>query len=225
MEDVVRCPRCESVCIEDSDDHCAQCPKCLFAFCSLCTDAWHPGRTCLNPLTRLEVLAARRSGNKSAEAAKQADLLNQIQSLKLLADTSKPCPACRTAISKSGGCNKMACTNCGAYFCWRCLRKINGYDHFGTTCMLFEGQEPDAYGLAEGGAALVQVAHFLRQQGGGVRFCRCPGCGQENAKFGNLNLIRCWACTKHFCYACRARLEGKPGAHFGPRGCKQHSAD
>ena len=41
MPDVVHCPRCATPCIEDGGDHCAQCPKCLFAFCTLCNDSWH----------------------------------------------------------------------------------------------------------------------------------------------------------------------------------------
>ena len=41
MADVVHCPRCATPCIEDGGDHCAQCPKCLFAFCTLCNDSWH----------------------------------------------------------------------------------------------------------------------------------------------------------------------------------------
>ena len=41
MPDVVHCPRCSTPCIEDGGDHCAQCPKCLFAFCALCNDSWH----------------------------------------------------------------------------------------------------------------------------------------------------------------------------------------
>jgi hypothetical protein len=40
MADVVHCPRCSAPCIEDADN-CAQCPACLFAFCTLCNDAWH----------------------------------------------------------------------------------------------------------------------------------------------------------------------------------------
>lgn len=47
MPDLVYCPRCEAACIEDKD-HCAQCPDCLYAFCSLCGDSWHPGNPCLD---------------------------------------------------------------------------------------------------------------------------------------------------------------------------------
>ena len=44
---------------------------------------------------------------------------------------------------------------------------------------------------------------------------------------GNNNHMACWSCTSHFCYLCRAVLRGKGagGSHFGPRGCKQHTAD
>jgi hypothetical protein len=48
LQDVVYCPRCETVCIEDKD-HCAQCAKCLYVFCSFCQDSWHPGSECLDP--------------------------------------------------------------------------------------------------------------------------------------------------------------------------------
>ena len=51
----------------------------------------------------------------------------------------------------------------------------------------------------------------------------CPMCGQLNAKMGGNNNIRCWACNNNFCALCRQPLRGKPGLHFGPSGCRQHS--
>jgi len=42
----------------------------------------------------------------------------------------KPCPQCKTPISKTSGCNKMTCQNCHVYFCWKCSEIIKGYQHF-----------------------------------------------------------------------------------------------
>ena len=42
MADIVYCRRCSTPCLEDKDN-CAQCPKCLFVFCSICEESWHPG--------------------------------------------------------------------------------------------------------------------------------------------------------------------------------------
>ncbi len=57
----------------------------------------------------------------------------------------------------------------------------------------------------------------------GARFSACPTCGQHNLKEGQNNLMRCYACTSCWCYTCRAVLRQKPGLHFGPSRCKQHT--
>ena len=57
-------------------------------------------------------------------------------------ETAKRCPSCGMAIQKSEGCNKMTCGACGAAFCWRCSRAVDGYDHFRAgACVLFDHGE------------------------------------------------------------------------------------
>jgi hypothetical protein len=59
-----------------------------------------------------------------------------------LQKTSKKCPKCGMATQKAEGCNKMACGGCGAYWCWRCNKEIDGYRHFRTgECILFDEAE------------------------------------------------------------------------------------
>lgn len=48
---------------------------------------------------------------------------------------------------------------------------------------------------------------------------------QLNHKMANNNYMKCWSCTSHFCYVCRALLRST-GTHYKPgMRCKQHSAD
>jgi E3 ubiquitin-protein ligase RNF14 len=41
---------------------------------------------------------------------KEKELIEEMRSLATLKRTAKQCPACRMAIEKSAGCNKMHCT-------------------------------------------------------------------------------------------------------------------
>ncbi|MEW5307671.1 MAG: hypothetical protein WDW36_010049 [Sanguina aurantia] len=234
MQDIVYCPRagCQTVCIEDGD-HLAQCPTCFFAFCSLCGESWHAGTQCMDPATALEILAKRnqRGGgeNRIADARKELDLLNQMKSLKLMAETTRRCPMCDMGIDKSEGCNKMTCLSCGTFFCWKCLSIIEGYDHFGRdSCSMFDLEEIQRWNAqmqehAPPREAVAEARHMVGlMRDLGARPCFCPRCGQQNVKEGGNNDVRCWACSSHFCYLCRSAF-AKSGAHFRAGGCKQHT--
>lgn len=232
MQDLVWCPRCECPCIEDPD-HFAQCASCLYAFCSMCQDSWHPGTQCMTDEQRVMILERRRArgGAGAKDTRAEMDLVQQLASLKVLKETSRPCPTCKFPIEKTEGCNKMTCTYCNSFWCWRCGEVITGYDHFkdNAHCALFEQAEIDRWNAMFAAERVRDQQHaaarpLVRLMAPGVPVTHCPSCGQENVQVNRNNLVRCWACASHYCAACRKPLRGRVGQHFlGAGGCKQHA--
>eukprot|EP01024_Parvocaulis_polyphysoides_P008087 TRINITY_DN12380_c0_g1_i1.p1 TRINITY_DN12380_c0_g1~~TRINITY_DN12380_c0_g1_i1.p1 ORF type:complete len:394 (-),score=33.61 TRINITY_DN12380_c0_g1_i1:393-1523(-) len=242
MQDVLYCPRCEAIALEDQN--LAQCPQCLFVFCSLCRQSYHPGSECLSKEQQLAVLKERQEHGAQASGLKAEALRRKVENLQnelmsvnyVKLQGGKGCPKCKFLIVKDGGCNKVTCSKCGTFMCWLCGKQIDGYTHFQSGCVLF-----DEAGLMEVQAQLRhdaqlgrvrnqmarQAAHQIAVEHGQVaRRSVCPGCMQENWKLDNNNHLRCWACQCHFCYQCRSVLPKRGGGrHFRPSACKQHSND
>mmetsp|Transcript_13615 Transcript_13615/g.39003 ORF Transcript_13615/g.39003 Transcript_13615/m.39003 type:complete len:412 (-) Transcript_13615:112-1347(-) len=49
-------------------------------------------------------------------------VLGDKASAEWIGTNTRQCPSCSVPISKASGCNHMRCGNCGANFCWACMR-------------------------------------------------------------------------------------------------------
>lgn len=220
MADVVYCPRCQTACLEDAGDE-AVCSGCLFSFCTLCRERRHVGVECLSPEEKLLILEKRqKSGLVNGDIQK---IMDEVRSVKEILKDAKQCPRCKIAISKTEGCNKMTCWNCGRFFCYQCNAAISGYDHFKGDCVVFDQEELDRWEL-ENRNQRQAVAQAHADMFEGEYAYPCPTCRQPTPKIGNNNHLFCWACQRHFCALCRKHVH-KTSEHFGPKGCKQHTAD
>ncbi|GKC97290.1 E3 ubiquitin protein ligase RNF14-like protein, partial [Tanacetum coccineum] len=181
MTDVVYCPRCETPCIEEDDQH-AQCTKCFFNFCTLCREKRHVGVMCLTPEMKLRILEERQGSSQMGDQQRrrEQEMIQELLSVKEMLRDAKQCPSCKMAISKTEGCNKMVCQNCGTYFCYLCSKAIDGYEHFrDETCELFPQQEIINWEERMNPRQLVgQIQAELFFELGH----KCPQCGQNNVK-------------------------------------------
>lgn len=117
-----RCPRCDFAADVPESQRVFSCLQCQFESCIECGQEAHI------PFKCEEVEKDKRDTNQrvTVEEAISAALIRK-------------CPSCKKPFVKTEGCNKMRC-GCGAFSCYLCQRKIQGYDHFCQTAHCTHGQ-------------------------------------------------------------------------------------
>jgi TRIAD3 protein (E3 ubiquitin-protein ligase RNF216) len=120
LKNFEQCPFCDCVIeLEDVDEPLFRCLKeeCLRISCRHCKLENHSPHTCEEWQDHLsKFLTWEEELRKKIE-----ELINN----QLIAY----CPGCKIAISRTDGCNFMACTNCKTYFCYTCKESLTAKDH------------------------------------------------------------------------------------------------
>lgn len=117
------------------------CPACTYAFCVLCSTAYHALNPCpTSHSTRL--IAAYLSGSPSEQQALERKYGKG--NVKRLVDAAEEerqnnewrlahtisCPTCGVGVERSAGCSHMTCSRCSGHFCFRCGITLSGIDPY-----------------------------------------------------------------------------------------------
>lgn len=149
MIDVLYCPRCNTVVLQDEDKtlRLAQCAGCFFTFCTDCLMTWHGTQNCrgdeVEPKSVQKKPAKRRKPKKNAKIAEEnpedetplskeawkkksaaKKTLEFVMLQKRLGNYQR-CPHCRVMVERSYGCDMMHCSRCSQMFCFRCGKLKN----------------------------------------------------------------------------------------------------
>ena len=145
MADVLYCPRCNTVVVQDEDEtsRLAQCGGCFFTFCTDCLMSWHSTQNCACDEVDLEPVQLKKSkrrkpkkkaGSDSDDPPKEeespppvtkkekseAKKTYEFVMLQKRIGNYQRCPKCRVMVERSSGCDMMHCSRCGQSFCFRC---------------------------------------------------------------------------------------------------------
>lgn len=101
---------------DDVHFHKIECYMCNTSYCEICNSSpYHEGKLCLGPV----------------------DQFNDIDkdSIKLLSETSNPCPSCKIWTEKTSGCDHIICGTCLVHWCYRCRRILDKHDPYNHNCI------------------------------------------------------------------------------------------
>jgi len=104
------------------------CPMCDSSFCLSCpcvdggVGPAHCGQSCAEYQEKLRADAheKRKLDEWRAENARADERFTELMRREMRAGDTKPCPRCKQAITKNGGCHHHKCTTCKLQFCWNC---------------------------------------------------------------------------------------------------------
>lgn len=170
-----------------------ECQKCYFRFCLTCEHWYHSGRRC-------PVLSLGKSQFAKMSKREQEEFLKEKLNDFYVKKHCKNCPQCHTPISKTDGCNKMICRECGVYFCWKCLAIIKGYDHFNVSPECWDTSGDRDIGQLSV-RDLDEVKNNIDDQDMENAIV-CPDCGKIVNKKSEDNFLQCDHCSCTLCFYC-----------------------